>query len=324
MGYPMKNLRPVIFLSSVLASGFCALVACTDNDTVITSTDSGTDGSADTSLPDTGSPADGGTEAQVFPDSGITLENYRTVLAEAVCRNLARCCFGSPTLQHDAGVDGGAFDRNACLTFYTQVGFEGASGELPETNTNLTLDKAKGDECIGRLDTLTCTTPGAMYTEVAKPCFAALVGKLAAGAACSKSVECQPGHFCNNGGDGGTGACTPLRALDQSCGDWIREPDASTGEDPLAAQAEESCSYRGKGVDTGRYCDWFDFPGGNYRPQSEWKCKAAGGVGANCATTAWCKDALCEELNTATCVASRDFFGQTPPGSGVGCGKFVK
>ncbi|HVM69362.1 MAG TPA: hypothetical protein VM204_05945 [Gaiellaceae bacterium] len=301
------------------------LFACSSDDTVITPTDAGadggggaeasvTDGGIDTGIPDAKPDA-----PEVFPDAGLTLDNYSGKLAQVLCRTLARCCFGDPNLDGGAAVDGGTYDEQGCIDFHTAVGFGSSAGELPANNTNLVLDNARGNECVAKIDTLTCDTPGAMYTAVAKACFAAIVGKQTAGQACTKSIECAPGHFCVPS-DGGAGSCQALRGADGNCGDWFGTDDPVNN----AELSGEACSYRGKGVDTGRYCDFYDFAGGDFRPQAEWKCKVAGGVGAQCASTPWCKDALCDDLSTATCVATKEFFAKTDPGSAAGCGKFVK
>ena len=291
------------------------LFACSSDDTVI-GPDSGTDGGADQNAPDTSPGPDAQPDAPVFPDAGLTLENYQGKLAEVLCRTYARCCFGDANLDGGAPVDGGVYDLKECIEFHTAVGFESSSGEIPESKVNLVLDNAKGNECIAKLDTLTCDTPGAMYSQVAQSCFAAIVGKQTAGQPCVKSIECTPGNFCT-ATDGGAGACAPLRDAEGNCGDWFATDSPETN----AEFSGEACSYRGKGVDTGRYCDFYDFTNNQFRPQAEWKCKVAGGIGANCASTPWCKDALCDDLNTATCVASKQFFA---PDSEQGCGKFVK
>jgi hypothetical protein len=311
----------------LISGGFLGLtgflLACSSDDTVYPGPDGDAGTDQNSPQPDASNDnnvVDSGTDAPVFPDAGLTLENYSSKLAETLCKTLAGCCFGDATLGEDAGVDGGGtFQKQACIGFYTAVGFESASGEIPSDKSNLVLDNAKGNECIAKLTNLTCDTPGAMYTAVAKACFGAIVGKLAVGQACTKSVECVPGNFCTTN-NGVAGTCQPLRGLDGNCGDWF-----STDNPEVNAEfSEEACSYRGKGVDTGRYCDWYNFATNEYRPQSEWKCKLAGGVGANCASTPWCKDALCEDVITAACVASKQFFALTAPGSASGCGKFAK
>lgn len=320
------------------AAGF--LFACGDDISVISSDgDGGIDGSSDIdrSAPDSSEPSpdaspdaqddsDASTDAstddggEVYPDAGLTMENYAGSLAHVLCRALARCCFGNADLEHGDPVDGGAaFDRDTCVAFYTNVGFESSSGELPTSDDNLTLNNAKGDECVAKIENLTCDTPGIMYTTVASACFSAVVGKLGAGEPCTKSVECLPGHFCTAAGSE-PGTCAVLRTEGQDCGDWI-----NTGTtDYKAERSGEACSYRGKGVDTGLYCDFFDFVEGKYRPQDEWKCKQAGGVNAQCLSTPWCKDSLCDDLDTLTCQSPKLFFAPSGPGATYGCGKFAK
>ncbi len=313
----MKNLRLAVTLAGGLVGLTGFLFACSSDDTILIQPDA--DAGVDQSSPDSGEVPDATPDAPVYPDAGLTLENYSVKLANTLCQSLARCCFGDGSLGAGAAVDGGTYDQAGCIDFYTKVGFESGSNELPQTNANLVLDNAKGNECIAKLEALTCDTPGAMYTAVAKACFGAIVGKMKAGESCTKSIECAPGNFCNTK-DGSPGKCEALRGVDGNCGDWFATDDPETN----AEFSGEACSYRGKGVDTGRYCDFFDFATFEFRPQSEWKCKTAGGVGANCASTPWCKDALCDDLETTTCVTPKQFFGPTPPGSAAGCGKFVK
>ena len=318
----MNKLRLAVIVSSGLVGLTGFFVACGD-DTVVSAEDSGTDAGTDQSSPDTGPTGDATPDAPVFPDAGLTLENYQAKLAVTLCKSLARCCFGDANLDGgalvDSGPDGGTYDQASCVDFYTKVGFESSNGEYPASNANLILNNAKGDECVAKIESLTCDTPGAMYTAVAQACFAAIVGKQTVGQPCTKSVECTPGNFCANG-DGGTGVCAVLRAADAPCGDWFATDDP----DNNAEFSGEACSYRGKGVDTGRYCQFADPGTGATLPQADWKCKTAGGVGANCATTPWCKDALCDDLDTFTCVSPRQFFAPTPAGAAAGCGKFAK
>jgi hypothetical protein len=315
LGFDMKNLRLVGMISGGLVGLAGFLFACSSDDTVIVPNQPGADGGADAS-----NEKDAQSDAPVFADAGLTLENYQAKLAVVLCKTLTRCCFGDANLAGGAAIDGGGtYDEQACIDFHTAVGFESSAGEIPTSMDNLALDNAKGNECVAKLDTLTCDTPGAMYTAVAKACFGAIVGKQTAGQPCSKSIECTPGSFCNTK-EGVPGKCEALRGVDGNCGDWFADDAPETN----AEFSGEACSYRGKGVDTGRYCDFFDFPSGTFRPQAEWKCKLAGGVGADCASTPWCKDALCDDLDTLTCVTPKLFFAPTPPGSQGGCGKFAK
>jgi hypothetical protein len=315
----MKNLRLLASITGSLCIVTTVLFACNEEVTVTPGPDSGSEtGTTEggPNQPDSSTPDVVTTDAPVFPDAGLTLENYEEKFAATICKTLAKCCFNNADLDGGANVTGGTYDQAGCISFFKAVGFEGSSDELPATKTNLALDEAKGNECVSRLTSLTCDTPGAEYATLAKSCFAAVVGKVPALGTCTKTIECQPGNFCNPT----TNRCVALRASGGSCSDFLND---AGNVDTNAERAAEACSYRGRGVDTNLHCDLVDFGLGDYRAYENWKCAANGDAGANCLTNGWCVDSLCDD-NTSKCITPKRFFAQTPVGNPAGCGKFIK
>lgn len=314
----MKRLRLAVLVTGSLLGLSGLLLACLSDDDIV-APPGGVDGGADQNSPDsTDTKPDAGdaSDADASPDAPLSVDSFAETLAETICRSLTRCCFGDATLGADGGVDGGVYDQKRCVDYYKQRGFQG-SGNLPADKTHLVLDDAKAQDCLAKLETIPCNTPGATYTTVAKSCFGAIAGKRTAGESCGDSIECQANHFCLIG-DAGTGTCSPLRGLNGNCGDWFANDDPQDN----AEFSGQACSFRGNGVDTGLYCDFYDFDGGAFRPQMEWKCKSASSPPSDCANTSWCKDSLCDGT-TNVCTTPKLFFPPSPPGSSDGCGTFV-
>lgn len=299
----MKNrLRLIACIGSgalLAAGGF--LLACGAEDTIVTAPDSGPiiDGGPDTQVTDTG--VDAGF------DGGFKVDTFNDVIADAVCRNLARCCYGTPT-PADGGADGGSFDVASCKAYYNIYGFEGSNlGSELKDGGNVTIDQVAADSCIKLLDAVSCNLPGTQFEQIRAACFGAYQGKLAAGTTCHDSIECTKTNFCmldQDAGDAGpNGKCQPLRGTNGNCGDFTIDP----------VEGESACSYR-RSVNTGNYCDFYDFDGGGQRAQADWKCKPAVPVGSICASSAWCNASMCDD--TYTCATPEKYFDQV-------CTKFL-
>lgn len=308
----MKRLHLLVAAStmSVLLTG--VLVACSDDDTIVTN-DAGPDANtSDSGTPD-GATDSGGDGAEA--DAGFTVETYADKIADTLCNALTRCCFDDPSVDHDAGVDGGdagagAFDRNRCLSIYETLGFENSNSGLNVTRQNIKVNQAKAAECVAKVDALACNLDGPTLKTIRAACFEAFEGQVQAGGACKTSLECATGHFCNpanpdgGAGDGGVfGTCTELSDIGESCGMFnTGDGDQEQASDSYAA--EVACSWRGGG-NTGRSCASYTAIG--YKPRSEWVCQAGVGNGEICNTTVSCADGVCDPQDF-TCVPVLEYF----------------
>lgn len=308
----MRNtFRLALALGAATTFGAALLLACSDDTSVSTTTDAGTDGGGvdaprgDTStLPDSGGPD---TSPPIEAGPSYSLATFDTVLATELCKSLARCCYGS-SMPAEGGVnDGGTFDLNACVNDFKDNGFQGSAlGSAFRDSGTVTLDQASADDCVNKVKAIKCDLPGPDFVAARAACFGVYSGKLGAGQTCKGHVECQPGFFCLGQVDGGTGKCTAVSALNGPCG---QNPDSFT-------EYEEACSYRAGGG-SGNYCHWTDDPAvGTPLAASAWKCVPAAGAGSKCASSTWCKDAICDP-DTLRCTSPDKLFAPQ-------CTKFVK
>jgi hypothetical protein len=294
----MKNqLRLFVLIGGASLVGGAAFLAACSDDTSVTTTDAGTDGpTTDGPTPTEGGPgSDGGIDSGF--DGGFVLDTFDEVLATELCKSLSRCCYGTPT-PGDGGADGGTFDMKACVEKYGSLGFEGSNALAALKDAgNVTLDQVAADSCVKKVQGISCNLPGAEFKAVRASCFSAYGGKLAAGATCKDSIECQTGAFCKGAVDGGTGSCTAIRAVGGACGDFTDDP----------VLGDQACSYRRGGLPT-NYCKFYDFDGGAFLAPADWKCAAPGAVGSDCATSLWCDQGICA---TGKCVSPDKYFDQT-------------
>lgn len=295
----MRNrLRLFVLMGGAsMALGALFLVACSDDTSVDVTpkADAGPDSPAtDSSVVD----PDGSKPDSGF-DGGFQLETFDDVVATELCKSLARCCYGSAT-PDAGGADGGTFDLAACRTKYGKLGFEGSNIDVPVTDAGtIALDQVKADTCITKIKAMSCTLAGPEYESIASACFAAYAGRLGANAPCRASIECTSGSFCKGAdNDGGTGTCSPIRAIGESCGDFTTDP----------AIAAESCSYR-RGGQPGNFCKFYDFtPPGAFIDSADWKCTAPLAVGGDCANSFWCDQSTCQN---SVCATPDNYFGQS-------------
>ncbi len=276
----MRNSLRLIALigGASLFGGAAFLVACS-SDTDVDSP--GADGGGDTSRSETSTGTDSGVDSSF--DAGLNVKTFDEQLGTELCKALAKCCYGNPT-PPDGGADGGAFDQPQCFAFHKTFGFEGSNldSEL-KGNGSVDLDQLAGDSCIKKIQAMDCNLAGPDFKAIRTACFGAYRGKLAAGATCSRSIECQIGNFCKGANlDGGVGTCSALRPLGGACGDFTDDPSFGG----------ESCSYR-RGGDTGRFCN-FRTDAGAVAPAADWKCATARAAGQECATSVWCSDSTCQ------------------------------
>ncbi len=302
--------------ATFVAAGF--VIACSSDDTVVPSPEAGvleagTDVSSDTNVTTNDGGGDGGNEASAF-DAGLTIDSYTTQVGEAACSALTRCCYNDPNLDGGAPVDGGTFNKQACVEAYRDFGFNSAHLGLTRVDkSRLALDQQKGLDCIAKLKALTCgnITP-ADNKAISAVCYAAIFGKQTAGQPCTDTFECALGHFCNrsNAPDGGPGAvCEAVRAANAPCGNTH---DPALNISNAAGRSEYACSFRGSG-DTNRYCEYYDIPadGGQatFKAVADWKCTAARADNADCSNDAWCTSGLCN-ATTFKCSEPEPVFYQ--------------
>ncbi len=303
------SLRLVVALGSASLIGAGLLLACSDDTSVNASTDASVppipDGGPGTDAPNTPDAAD---SAPPF-DGGFVVDTFDELLATELCKSLARCCYGNP-MPAEGGADGGTFDNAACIANLKNFGFQGSNlGTGLKDAGNVTLDQVSADDCVNKVKSLKCDLPGTDYTAALTACFKVYSGKLAPGAACNGTVECQPGNYCkasSTAADAGpAGTCTAIAALGGGCG---QNPNSLT-------EFEETCSYRGSGVN-GTFCKWTDPAGPTDLDAGDWKCTAAQAMGTQCVSSTWCKDSICDPV-TSLCTSPDMLFQQQ-------CGTFRK
>lgn len=300
----MRNsLRLAVLLGGAsLVAGAAFLVACSDDTSVSTTTDSGLDSGGDGSKTD-GNVEDGGADTAPPFDGGFVVDTFDSVIATELCKSLARCCYGTATPAPDGGADGGTFDMPECLNKFGRLGFEGSNADSPlKDGGKVTLDQLSSDTCIKKIQAMACDLPGADFKAIRSACFGAYTGTVAAGGACTGSIECQQGLFCKTNGDAGTGVCTALRGLNGACGDFNTE------------RADEACSYRAGGS-TGNYCKIADLGVGVVLDAGDWKCTAASPAGSDCNTSLWCDQSICTQ--DSKCQTPERYFDSA-------CGFFAK
>jgi|GEM_PF-2065794 len=150
-----------------------------------------------------------------------TASTFASLDVNAVCQLTTGCCAAA----------GYGSDMATCRTLIASV--KGLSNELDGvsagvvTGPNVTYNDAAATQCLTGIQGLGCSNMAAAgYKSTLQSCFAVYQGKLAAGAACTASIECAPGNFC----DAGSRRCAALRAVGAAC------------------TASDQCSYRGAGA----------------------------------------------------------------------------
>ncbi|MDP9034028.1 MAG: hypothetical protein M3O50_04430 [Myxococcota bacterium] len=228
--------------------------------------------------------------ADVGPDRSAELA-FPTQVANALCAQLALCCFP----------DGGTsqFDMNGCSAQIVGSGYQFSSvGQYAINNGNILYDPEAGAACLGSINSLAggCMVTSALQPQLINNCFGALTGTLAAGAACTASLECAPGNFCAPTDGGATGVCAALHSVGQPCGAF--------GDNATQNQSSEICSYRASG-NTGMTCRTIDGMG-NFTEAGTWSCQPQYAVNAICNIDTDCvAPMICDtSLNGGTCVST--------------------
>lgn len=292
----MKRLHLVTVVTMGLVGLTGVLVACSGDDTIVTSS---ADGGFDANAPETGATDAGVADvvttdvAEPDPDAGFKPDAAQQQLAEVICETVARCCFGDATLDAGQAIDGGGtYNQAKCLDTYRNNGFE-QSHPGPTADVNrLALSQTKSAECVQRMKSLSCELGFAEFQAARTACYGALVGTQPANAPCNVSGECAPGNFCTP--DAGT--CQAIRPVNSDCGDLSGDP----------LQAQHVCSNRFSGTPAA-YCEYYDTVGDDVFPRNQWKCKSVRANGEYCLNNAWCGSGICN-IADSKCASPVTYF----------------
>ena len=156
-----------------------------------------------------------------------------------------------------------------------------------------------GSILLAQINAFNCATndpTSAQEVAIKTACFGALVGSLSAGAACSTTMECSAGLFCQPTSiDAGTqGTCQPLHTAGQSCNEF----GGNASSTDITRQAEFECSYRGSGS-SGLLCHYADLSTGAPLPAGTWTCQSELGVDAGCNVNVDCQTQGCDPDQSA-------------------------
>lgn len=301
----MKKLRLYAFGSTFMfVLGTSLLGACGD-DTVVSITDAGSDGNTSTDGSTTDAPnGDGSVDSGRDADSAPPPKNAAELAVQmesVLCGSLTRCCFNNGNVADGGAVDGGTYNGAACRDLFRGLGFEFSTIGLDKIDAGgvVAIDQAKAAQCLSSISALKCSLESPELVATRTACFDALVGTKAANAACTASVECGKGLYCDTSVNGGT--CTALKPQGGPCG------FVDTGnEEADSYVAEEACSWRRSG-DTKLHCASYDYGAAVYKPRNQWTCEPAVNVGDGCNSTVWCKDSICE-FPSFVCETPNQYF----------------
>jgi hypothetical protein len=306
----MKKLRLYAFGSTFfLVLGTGLLGACGD-DTVVSITDGGFDGSTTRDSSTSDAPVDtdtgptvkdSGRDVDAAPPKPRTVAEFAAEIESTLCSSLTRCCFNNGNVPDGGAVDGGTYNGAACRDLFRGLGFEFSNIGLDKVDAGavVSIDQTKVQQCLTSINALKCGLESAELVAARSVCFDALVGTKAANAACTVSIECGKGLYCDTSVNGGT--CTAVKAQGGPCG-FVN----SGNEEADSYVAEEACSWRRSG-DSKLHCSSYDFAGEVYKPRDQWTCEPAVNAGDGCNSTVWCKDSICE-FPTYICKSPVQYF----------------
>jgi hypothetical protein len=293
----MPTLKRLVLVTGLAAGGVGLLHGLAACSTAAPVADSG----ADVSVPDAGSdatsdvvnipdatPDAAGLDADA--DAGDPIKQFFTTAIDTYCQRFATCC----------SLSAAKFDLDHCRAAISAGGVGGALGgmvQLPDY-AKLSYNASAAQSCLTKLAAVTCTTvPVAEWVDTFRTtCPNAVLGTVASGGTCRKSIECVAGQFCEPGaGDAGTGTCKALRTVGAVCGDLGVDKNGFANE-----AAHDSCSARSLGPG---FCD--DTAGG---AAGTWKCGAAAADGASCFYDFQCQSLICGGA-AGTCGQPKDLSG---------------
>lgn len=291
----MKTLRKLGAVLGGMAGlgmiGSAILVGCGD-DTILEFDDATVDATVpdgaqpDRVVPPTeAGPTDGGTDATADADAEPpNLDNFPEQMTGAMCDVFKRCCAAQGQAAFDYAKCTGE-QRNGWEYSLAGVGAARDAGAV-------TFDEPKARECLQRIAALSCDTVGsADYKAITAACFAAAIGKKAANAPCSASLECAPGHYCGTE-DAGATTCLPLRAVGTTCTE-------------RGLYGNDECSYRSSGAACG---------------DNSQECEALKIDGVECSGGNECQSGICACTFTPdfVCTCSQSIRVITPPNPDAG------
>jgi hypothetical protein len=239
--------------------------------------------------------ADAGGDAAADADAGsqtAALLGFANQVAQAVCTQLAACCFGT---------DAAAFDTASCLHDLLPGGYANVLRgvtDLADAGV-LTLNSAKAQACLSDIAAIDCSAnllSAQAHLSTVHDCTAAVTGLVGAGAPCAATIACSGNQYCTVPTDGGAGLglCTPLSGDGGSC-DYGSQ-----------TQSEQVCSIRGTGSDGLRCVNQDLSPPYEIFDASAWACGPTLDAGATCALSADCTSQMCDDTNFV-CLTSRPF-----------------
>ncbi len=297
------SLRLVAWVSGgLLLTAGGVLLACSSDDTVTNQPDGG--GTPPPPPPPPNQPppppGDGGQDSGF--DGGFKVDTFPDTIAAALCKSLARCCYGTET-PGDGGADGGTLSVSECQAYYRDYGFEASNvGHKLVDAGHIAIDQTAANDCITKIKAMSCNLSGADYDAIRTACFQAYSGTLAAGQPCNdeSSIECTQGNYCLPDAaavDGGpVGTCVALNGTDASC--------ANATDD--IALAELSCSWRVSGIPN-NHCTWYDpLSLTGIADAGTWKCEPAVAVGDDCGGSNWCAASVCND--NSKCETPNKYF----------------
>lgn len=225
-----------------------------------------------------------------------TLSAFRDEVSNALCARISSCC--------NTASPGYTLSSSKCHAIYDQFGFEATARGIQTANpANVTVNLAVKNSCIQKItdNAADCSITSVEVKAAITDCLGAVTGLLAAGAACSSSLECAGSSVCAMDA-AGAGTCQAIRAVSQSCEFLYKGASDVYERDNLA---QDLCAKRGGGQ-SGLFCDAYDPVLGVHRTESTWTCKTTHGPGGACNTDSYCTSFVCDPA-TFTCVANASF-----------------
>jgi len=243
--------------------------------------DGGNDGSAGSSG------ADGGPDASPDGDAGsppVTIDHFHHAIAVAWCDRLAECCM----------LDASRFDRDNCLSVVESGAgpervaaylfrFRQVDAGIP---SSVAFDPGTAAQCINLERTRDCTSEdGPARRNLYATCTTALQGSVLQNGACTHSIECRSGQYCNSNASGGTGTCVPVIGSGGTCDD----PNFNS----------DRCAYLGIHNATSLYC-------AAAVGDAARTCVSGQVNGSACTSDRQCTSGVCSTIN-GLCVNSQPF-----------------
>jgi hypothetical protein len=241
----------------------------------------------------------GGPDAGPDGDGGppLTIDQFHHAIAVAWCDRIGECCnLNVNTFDRDkciSGVDG-SFGPERVALYLSR--FEQVDAGFP---SSIAFDPSIAAQCINVQRNRGCASEdGVEKRNIYTTCITALQGSGAQGAACTQSIECRSGLYCNSNATGGAGTCVPIVGAGGACDD----PNVNS----------DRCAYLGISNATSLYCANTGDGGKN--------CVSAQMNGSSCTSDRQCASGVCSSISLL-CVNSQPypapstctFYTKAPP-----------